>query len=134
MEGINPRFAQVILIRPDSLLRRRCNNYWYWRWRCRCCWWLERLLRSPSKRVPSKSSRKAWTEGSHPERINLVGDSNPSALIQPILLPSRTHLLLALMRLLLQLFESSVWRPSLLHCISWCRHVRTFLFFDKNER
>ena len=47
---------------------------------------------------------------------------------------SWTHILLTLLRMLLKLVESSVWRPSLLHWMSWCRYMQTFLSDEKNER
>ena len=61
-EGINIRFYQVLSVHSESLLRHRWYNKWYWRW---CWWWcwcwrLERLLRSPSKRVALESSWTAW--------------------------------------------------------------------------
>ena len=50
-----------------------------------------------------------------------------------MLLLSQTHALLTLLRLLLQLVEYSVWGPSLLQWMSWCRHVQTFILDEKNE-
>ena len=85
--------------------------------------------------MPSKISRKAWAEDPHTEGINLVGDSKPSALIHPMLLLSQTHILLTLLLLLLQLVESSVWRPPpfTLYVMVQTRADVSF-FDDKNER
>ena len=68
-EGINPRFSRGLIVHSDSLLHCRCHHGWCWLWRYR--FWLERLLRSPIKRVASEISRKSRREEIHPEGTNL---------------------------------------------------------------